>query len=133
MFTQPQLIQDDSQIQVVVCTGKVVGTVTGVIAANSQQTQVVTPATPGLGITNAVLGDEVLVWLDASKNAVTVSGYVNAAGSITIVYNNNSAGGVTVGAHNIYFVVLRGVGAVYTAGVAPQFPGDAFSPQSGSP
>ena len=92
----PKQFQDMFQI---VGTGTVAGTVTGTFTANTVQTQVVT--VPG-----AALGDIVDVSVSVDAVSKQISAYVNAAGSVTVLYSPE-ASTTAVGAHNIIYCVRR--------------------------
>lgn len=82
-----------------VASGSVTGTVTGAFTANTIQSQNIT--VPG-----AALGDLVLVWISANGRTVRITGNVSAADTVTVAYapeNNTTA----IGAHTVYYVVLR--------------------------
>jgi hypothetical protein len=83
----------------VVGSGTTASTATGAFTANTIQTQNIT-------VSGAAIGDLCLISLSADDKNVSVNAAVNAANTMTVVYapENITA---TIGAHNIYWVVLR--------------------------
>jgi len=83
----------------VVGSGTTAGTATGAFSANTIQTQNIT--VPG-----ALVGDMCIVSISADDKNISVFAAVNSANTMTVVYapENITA---TIGAHNIYWIVLR--------------------------
>jgi len=92
----PKQFQDVWQI---VASGTVAGTATGAFTANTSQTQVVSVA-------GVALGDIVEVAISVDATTKQISGYVNAAGSITILYSPEASISA-LGAHNVIYSVKR--------------------------
>lgn len=121
-ITVPQLKQLDALFGVV-GTGKFASTVTGAIASASTSTE----TTSTLGAANCAFGDMVTAWIDTSQLGVQIDSYVSAAGVVTIAYANLTGAGQTIGAHNVYYVVYRPIGApLQASNNTAFFPGDAF-------
>lgn len=93
---QPKQFQDVWQI---VATGTTAGTATGAFTANTSQSQVIAAA-------GVALGDFVEVAISVDATTKQISGYANAAGSITILYSPE-ASTTALGAHNVIWSVKR--------------------------
>ena len=96
-YSQPK---QDQELLNFVGSGTFVSTVTGAIAANTTGIDTFT-------LLGAALGDQVTATSSVDPQGIVLAGAVSAPNTVKVYHSNVSAGGITVGVHNIILFVQR--------------------------